>query len=49
MIDGVLLYMAILALIFLPLSAFVAFMAHRERLDDEAAENDRDAHGAAAE
>lgn len=46
--DGVTLYMLILAGIFIPLGLFVAFMAHRERLQDEADEAER-AAGTAAE
>jgi hypothetical protein len=46
--DGVTLYMLILGAIFVPLSAFVAFMAHRERLRDEAEDAER-ADGTAAE
>jgi hypothetical protein len=49
MIDGVLLYMLILAGVFVPLSAFVAYMAHRQRLEEEAEEAERDAQGTAAE
>lgn len=46
MIDGVILYMLILTGIFVPLSAFIWFMAHRQRLEEEAEE---DAHGTAGE
>jgi hypothetical protein len=40
--------MLILAAVFVPAVAFVAFMAHRERLRDEAEEAER-ASGTAAE
>jgi hypothetical protein len=46
--DGVTLYMLILAAVFVPLSAFLAFMVHRERLRDEAEEAER-ASGTPAE
>jgi hypothetical protein len=46
-IDGATLYMLILAGVFVPAAAFVAYMAHRERLEDEAAEDQ--ASGTAAE
>lgn len=46
--DSVTLYMLILAGIFLPIMAFVWFMARRERLGEEAEEAER-AAGTAAE
>jgi hypothetical protein len=49
MIDGVILYMLILAGIFVPLSAFIWYMAHRQRLEEEAEEDQRGPHGTPAE
>lgn len=49
MIDGVTLYMLILAAVFVPAAAFVAFMAHRQRLREEAAEHAAHLDGTAAE
>lgn len=49
MIDGVILYMFILTGIFVSLSAFIWFMAHRQRMQEEAQEDARDAPGTAAE
>lgn len=46
--DGVTIYMLILAGVFLPIMAFVWFMARRERLREEAEEAER-AAGTAAE
>ena len=46
--DGVTLYTLILAAIFLPIMAFVWFMARRQRLQEEAEEAER-ASGTAAE
>jgi|CXWL01.1.fsa_nt_gi hypothetical protein len=39
--DGVTLYMLVLAGTILPIAAFVAFMAHRERLRDDAEDAER--------
>lgn len=47
--DGASLYLSILGVIFVPLALVVAYLAHRERLQDEAEEAERDAHGTAAE
>lgn len=41
MMDGVTLYMLVLAGVVLPMAAFVAYMAHRERLRDEAEDAER--------
>lgn len=46
--DGITLYMLTLAAIFVPMVWFVAYMAHRERLRDEAEEANH-ASGTAAE
>ncbi len=45
--DGVTLYMLILAGVVLPIATFVAYMAHRERRRDEAEEADRASRTAA--
>jgi hypothetical protein len=38
--DGVILYMLIVAAVLLPMAGFVAYMAHRQRMEEEAEEAD---------
>jgi hypothetical protein len=47
--DSVSLYMLVLAGVVIPPALFVWFMARRQRLEEEAAEDAQDAHGTAAE
>ena len=47
--DSVSLYMSIIAGIFSALGLFVAYMAHRQRLEEEAAEDAQDPHHTPAE
>jgi len=47
--DSIYSYLNVLGAIFVPLGAFVAYMAHRQRLEEEAAEDAERAQGAAAE
>lgn len=47
--DPVIQYMLIVVGVFAPPALFVWFMARRQRLEEEAAEDARDAHGTAAE
>jgi|GEM_PF-3316657 len=47
--DGVIQYMSILAAVFIPLGLFVAYMARRQRLEEEAAEDAQDPHHTPAE
>lgn len=42
-------FLLILAAVFIPLGLFVAFMAHRQRLEEEAEEDARNASGTPAE
>jgi hypothetical protein len=47
--DTVTILLSVLGAIFVPIGAFVAYMARRQRLEEEAAEDARDARGTAAE
>lgn len=49
MSDPVIQYMLIVLAVFLPPAALVWYMARRQRLAEEAAEDAHDAHGTAAE
>lgn len=47
--DSVSIYMSVVGGIFSAIGLFVAYMAHRQRLEDEAEEDSRDAHSTPAE